>query len=226
LRKRRIETGSQSLDTQFDLLDLLSIRSTSGSVNVGIHPQPADEANPVPAEVQIKSQSGSLSVNFPTFNAPERDYHVFTDSRDGSITGTILHGRRTSIVSNSATIDVQLAPYRAGDYGSTLSTTTSSGGQDITLLNPAQHAGISIKGMPSAHSSASGSIALRYPREWEGIIEGNTQSGSLQLHGGDLDIIQQSLFHTGGHYVLARKGNGNSTLNSHTGSGSVDIYFD
>jgi hypothetical protein len=221
LRKRRIDTGSQSLDAEFDLLDLLSIRSTSGSLNVGIHPQPANEKNPVPAEVLVSSWSGSLSVNFPPFNVPEREYHVSIDSRSGSIAGTILHGRKTSITSRSSMINVQLAPYGTGDYSSTLSTTSYSGSQDITILNPVMSPGTSINKMSSVHSAHSGSMTLRYPREWEGTIEGHTRSGSMNLYGRDLDVIRRV-----GHYVLAKKGNGSSTLNFHTNSGSVDVYFD
>jgi hypothetical protein len=220
LRKRLIDTGSQALNADFDLLDLLSIRSHSGSVNVGIHPQPADEANPVPAEVLINSHSGSIRVNFASFNAPERDYHVAIDSHSGTIKGAILHGLKTSITTHSAMIDVQLTPYGATDYSSTLNTTTQSGRQEITLLSPAKQPGTTIKEMSSVHSSASGKLVLRYPREWEGTVEGHTQSGKLQLHGGDLDIIRRS-----SSYVVARKGKGNSTLNFHTSSGSVDLYF-
>jgi len=224
-RKRQIDTGTQALDAEFDLLDLLYIRSSSGSVNVGIHPQPAHKANLVPAELLINSHSGSISVNFVAFNAPERDYHVSIDSHSGSIDGTILHGHKTSIASTTARIDIQFTPYWAGDCSSTLSTTTSSGSQDIALQSPAKNRGSSIKEMSSIHSTTSGSMVLRYPAEWEGTIEGRTQSGGLQLHGGDLDIIRRSSFKSLGHYVLARKGNGNGTLNFYTGSGSVDIYF-
>ncbi|KAF2098867.1 hypothetical protein NA57DRAFT_76103 [Rhizodiscina lignyota] len=220
LRKRWIDTGSQSLDAEFDLLDLLSIRSQSGSLNVGINPQPADEENPVPAELLIDSHSGSVSVNFATFNAPERDYITSIDSHSGSVDGTILHGRKTSIVSHSGRIDLQLPLHGAGNYKSTLSTTTVSGSQAITLLSSTRHAGKSITEISSVHRARSGSLTVRYPREWEGTIEGGTQSGSIRLHGGDIDIIRRS-----SHDVFARKGNGNSTLNFHTGSGSVDIYF-
>lgn len=224
-RRRRIDTGSQALNGDFDLLDLLSIRSHSGSINIEVHPQPADEENPVPAELLINSHSGQVSVDFPAFNAPERDYHVSIDSRHGSIDGHILHGRMTSIVSASASIHAQIAPFAADSYASTLRTASQSGGQDISMLSPSRDLGVPIKRMSSIHSTNSGSLVLRYPKEWQGTIEGHTRSGSLQLHG-DLDIIQRSAFHNVGHYVLARKGSGNSTLTFRTGSGSVDIYFD
>jgi hypothetical protein len=213
-RKRRISTGAQSLSAEFDLLDLLSIHSTSGSLNIGIHPQPADKENPVPAEVLITSQSGSINVNFPTFSIPEREYHVSISSQSGGIDGSILHGSRTSVATGSGSMNVRLQ--HAADE-SDLRTETGSGSQDITVLNTGKH----IKAMSSTHSSTSGSVALRYPKEWEGMIEGRTQSGSSGFHGGGVDVIRRN-----GHYVLARKGNGNSTLRFRTGSGSVNVYFD
>jgi hypothetical protein len=225
LRKRQINTGTQALDDEFDLLDLLSIGSWSGSVNIGIQPQPVDEANPAPAEVLIKSHSGSISVNFAASDPPEREYHVSISSHSGSIHGAILHGRRTSISSHSAEIDVQLTPYGAGDYGSTLSTTSSSGRQDIILLSPTKPLGMLIKEMSSVHSTASGNLVLRYPKDWEGTIEGHTKSGKIQVHGGDLEIMPRSSLRTVGYNLHAKKGNGNSTLKFYTGSGNVHIYF-
>lgn len=214
LRKRRISTGAQSLSAEFDLLDLLSIHSTSGSLNIGIHPQPADKENPVPAEVLITSQSGSINVDSPTFSIPEREYYVSISSQSGGIDGSILHGSRPSVATESGSMNVRLQ--HAADE-SDLRTETGSGSQDITVLNTGKH----IKAMSSTHSSTSGSLALRYPREWEGMIEGRTQSGSSGFHGGGVDVIRRN-----GHYVLARKGNGNSTLRFRTGSGSVNVYFD
>jgi hypothetical protein len=213
-RKRRISTGSQSLSGEFDLLDLLSVHSTSGSLNIGIHPQPADKENRVPAEVSITSQSGSINVKFPTFGIPEREYHVSISSQSGGIDGSILHGRRTSLATRSGSMNVRL---QLAAEESDLRTENGSGSQDITVLNTGKR----IKAMSSTHSSTSGSLALRYPREWEGMIEGHTQSGSSGFHGGGVDVIRRS-----GHYVLARKGNGNSTLRFRTGSGSVNVYFD
>ena len=225
-RKQRVDTGAQSLGGEFELLDLLSIQSTSGSIGINIHPQPADKQNPVPAELMINSNSGTINVNFAAFDAPERDYRVSVSSRSGSVGGYILHGRNTSISSNSGSIDVQITPYAAKAYESSLRTSTMSSTQEISVLSPENEPGVSIKGMSSSHNSNSGSLTLYYPKEWEGTIEGHTGSGNIQLHGGNLDIIRQNSISKAGHYVLAKKGKGNSTLSFQTGSGSVDIYFE
>jgi len=225
-RRQNIDTGAQSLNGEFDLLDLLSIHSTAGSIKVGIHPRPADTDNPAPAELSIRSQSGQVDIDFPTFNAPERDYRVSIDSKSGSVHGNMLHGQYTSIATTSGTVQMQLTPYVAEKYASTMRISTGSSSQDVTLLSPSNQLGAPISNMSSTHSTNSGSLKLAYPREWEGTIEGHSTSGSLQLRGNGIKIIQQHSVNNVGHYVLAKKGDGNSTLNFRTGSGSVDIWFE
>jgi len=224
-RERRIDTGFQPLNGEFDLYDLLSINSTAGSLILSINPQPADEQNPVPAELLISSLAGQISIDFPAINAPNRDYRVSIDSHHGSIDGNILHGRMTSISSKTASIAVELTPYAADDYTSTIRTSCKTGAHKVSVLSPTE-SGVPIKEMSSMHSTSTGSLVLHYPKEWEGTIEGDTKVGSLNLHGGDLEIICQESRNTVGRYVLAKKGNGNSTLNFHVGIGSVNVYFD
>jgi hypothetical protein len=223
-RKRWINAGFQSLQGEFDLYDLLSINSTAGSLKLLINPKPADEQNPVPAQLLISSLAGQVSVDFPAIDAPNRDYRVSIDSHHGSINGHILHGRMTSITSKTASIVVELTPYSADDYASTIHTSSKIGEHKVSVLSPAEP-GASIKEMSSMHSTGTGSLVLHYPKEWEGTIEGDTKVGSLNLHG-DLEIIRQESSHTVGRYILAKKGKGNSTLNFHVGIGSVDVYFD
>jgi hypothetical protein len=223
-RKQYVDTGSQSLRGQFGLLDLLSIDSSSGSISVSIQPQPADKDSPAPAELLIHTQSGQVNVDYPALNAPKRDYRLSIETASGKIAGHVIHGESTSISSSSARIVLQVSPYAAGDYASSLRTSTTSGSQQISLLSPATEPGVAIKHMSSSHSSESGTLTLRYPQEWEGTIEGSTGSGSINLHGGNLNIIHREPGNSG-HSVLAKKGNGNSTLGFHTASGNVDIYF-
>jgi len=223
-RERRIDAGFQHVKGEFDLYDLLSINSTAGSLILSINPQPADEQNPVPAELLISSLAGQVSVDFPAINVPNRDYHVSIDSHHGSIDGHILHGRITSISSKTASIAVELTPYAAGDYTSTIRTSCKTGAHKVSVLSPAEP-GVPIKEMSSIHSTSTGSLVLHYPKEWEGTIEGDTKVGSLNLYG-DLEIVRQEPRNTVGRYVLAKKGNGNSTLNFNVDVGSVNVYFD
>jgi hypothetical protein len=221
-RKQSVDAGVKGVDDKFDLLDLLAIHASSGRVRAAINPQLADERDPVPAELKILSQSGQILVDFPFFNLPKRDYQVSIDSQSGLVKGHIVHGQKTSVTSGSGGIDLQVTPFDP-KTSSSLQTESRSGAQRVSLLSPATSG--TIKDMSSSHRSLSGALALRYPREWEGTIEGSTKSGKIQVHGSGVEVVRQESdkLH---HYLLARKGNGKSKLNFQTGSGGVDIYFE
>jgi len=222
-RERWIDTGSKALSGQFELYDLLGIRSHSGSINIGVRPHPADKDFPAPARLVIESHSGSVNVNMAALAAPERDYFASIESWSGSVGGSLIHGRDTTVLSHSGSINMRFSLSGADNASSTLSTTSESGRSDITVLNPARFAGAksSIKEMTSTHVTKSGSLSLRYPRDWEGIIEGHTQSAGLTLYGRDVEVIERRQ-----HYVLARKGKGDSRLTFHTASGSASVFFE
>jgi DUF4097 and DUF4098 domain-containing protein YvlB len=221
-RKQSVDAGAKGVDDKFDLLDLLAIHATSGRIRAAINPQLADERDPVPAELKILSQSGQILVDFPFFNLPKRDYQVSIDSQSGLVKGHLVHGQKTSVTSGSGGIDLQVTPFDP-NTSSSLQTESRSGEQRISLLSPANLG--TIKDMSSSHRSTSGALALRYPKEWEGTIEGNTKSGKIQVHGSDVVVVRQDSdkLH---HYLLAKKGDGKSKLDFKTGSGRVDIYFE
>ncbi|KAK2738181.1 hypothetical protein FQN57_007156 [Myotisia sp. PD_48] len=60
-----IKEHGKSVDGHFPLFDLLAIKTSSGSISVVVHPQPADPKNPYePARLRLKSSSGTISVEF------------------------------------------------------------------------------------------------------------------------------------------------------------------
>ncbi|KAK3675091.1 hypothetical protein LTR78_005025 [Recurvomyces mirabilis] len=225
IRERCIDTGSRSLKAQLSLYDLLSIHSSSGSINVGIRTYPADKEHPVPAKLVISSHAGSVKVSLPASSAPVRDYSISIESHSGSISGDLVHGRTTSVHSRSGHVNLQFVLSGASKDSSTLSTTTESGRSDVTVLAPTPDtvtdAPSSIKQLSSTHTTKDGSLSVQYPMEWEGTIEGHTESGNIRLHGRDIELIQKRP-----HYVLAKKGTGNSTLTFRTASGSASVCFE
>ena len=225
-RQQHIDVGADALVGDFDLFDVLAIRSTTGTIDIGVHPQLADKENPAPAELLIDSSAGHVSVNFSAVNAPERDYRVSIDTRAGAVDGNILHGRTTSISTVSGRIQMRITPYASDDYASTLRTSSVAGEQQISLLSPEKWPHVPIKHMSSHHTNVAGALILRYPKEWEGTIEGYTRFGNMEVCGEDLHFIRRGVDSRKGQYVLAKKGEGNSTLNFHNDVGHVDLRFD
>jgi hypothetical protein len=74
----------------------------------------------------------------------------------------------------------------------------------------------------SVHKSTSGSISLKYPPQWSGVIDGRSVSGSIDVRGRDVEIISDE-HGPGFRKVKAKKGTGNSQLTFKTVTSSVDI---
>jgi len=222
-RETRIDVGSGSVSGSYNLYDLLSIKTSSGSISVDINPKPVDDEHPAPAVLLVHSRSGTVNIQYPVATAeiPDRDYRTTVVSQYGSVGGKLLHGRHTAIETQSSSINVQVLPYAADQYPSTLNTKSTSGSTRLELLSPYKYAGTAMARLSSTHTTVSGQLVLDYPDEWEGKISGQTRSGSLKLSGSDVNVIDQGSS-GGGHYIVAKKGDGNSALKFSAQSGSVD----
>lgn len=223
-RKTYITSGSSSLQGHFKLYDLLSITSSSGVIDVTVEPQEADEKAPKPAELIVSSHSGRVQLG-TTRVVPARDYITTVESLNGRIAGTILHGSKTFIKSQSGQLTLDILPY--GTAASDLYTESQSGRQNINVLSPLPSANqekTKILGhMQSTHQSQSGALQLRYPAEWAGRIDGRTSSGAIGVSGGGVQIIEK-----GAHFVRALKAEdqGSSMLTFRAQSGSARLAFD
>lgn len=219
-RRTIINVGSGSVSGAYALRDYLSIRTTTGSISITVDPQAADPNYPKPAVFEAYATAGSIRIDFPTRGAiPDRVYEVTVHSDMGSISGTFIHGQHTSLSALSGSISATILPYSAGNR-SALRTDTMSGQTAVTVLAPYEDPGTVMGSMESSHRSKSGSMKLVYPQEWEGTVEGRTVSGSLRMHGRDLEVVREDKGYVGNH-VVARKGKRNSRMEFDVMSGSV-----
>ncbi|EON69312.1 hypothetical protein W97_08572 [Coniosporium apollinis CBS 100218] len=219
-RRTIINVGSGSVSGAYALRDYLSIRTTSGSISITVDPQAADPNYPKPAVFEAYATAGSIRIDFPTRGAiPDRVYEVAVHSDMGSISGTFIHGQHTSLSALSGSISATILPYSAGNR-SALRTDTMSGQTTVTVLAPYKDPGTVMGSMESLHKSKSGSMKLVYPQEWEGTVEGRTVSGSLRMHGRDLEVVREDKGYVRNH-VVARKGKKNSRMEFNVMSGSV-----
>ncbi|KAJ9637157.1 hypothetical protein H2199_007443 [Coniosporium tulheliwenetii] len=204
-RRTIINVGTGSVSGKYALRDYLSIRTTTGSISITVDPQPADPASPKPAVFEAYAKRGSIRVDFPTRGTiPDREYEVTVHSDTGSISGTFIHGRHTSLSATTGSISAKILPCGAGN-ASELRTEALTGATTVTLLAPYKDAGTVMGGLESSHKSKSGSMKLVYPQEWEGTVEGRTASGSVGLHGRDLEVVREDKGWVGKH-VVAKKG--------------------
>lgn len=220
-RETIINVASGSITGNWALLDLLSITAQSGDVNVGVYPGEASRSRPAPANLIVHSQSGGCHITTSQTNLPDRDYRTEVISQSGGIGGVFVHGSRTYLKSSSGSIRAEITPHDGDIQGSSLVTEAHSGGTTVTVHEPYQHDAI-FSHMQSRHSSASGSLQLHYPKQWEGTIEGNVLSGGLEVSGRDVKIIEQNKIGSM-RRVKAVRGRGNSYLSFDSASGSARI---
>ena len=79
-----------------------------------------------------------------------------------------------------------------------------------------------MTGLMSTHKTVSGGLGLKYPKEWQGHIDGTSLSGELHLQGKDMELINQNDT-PGKNHVEAKKGSGGSKMVFSTVSGGCDI---
>ena len=226
-RRTEIETISGSIRGSFALRDLLSVKSQSGSIDIEVQPRPEDSKHPSPAEFTSHSSSGSIKVQFPTTgDIPIRNYRTRIETSSASVHGQYILGSLFSYHTQSGSVNADLLPIITGTETSVLFTDTKSASQTWAILPPYAYPGNRFADSHLDHkfTSSSGSLKLVYPNEWEGWIEGDTMSGSIDIRGKDVDIIHVlKKYWSSYKNIIAKKGEGHGRLKFKTMSGSVKI---
>lgn len=221
-RNTVIEVISGSVSGTYALRDLLSIKTSSGTINVDVEPKPIDRASPAPAQFTAKTISGNIKTHFSTDDLPEREYRTHVESSSGTLSGFYILGSTSTFKTISGTISADILPYAADDGASTLRTDTSSGTTNINLLSPFINPGRPMTHLHSTHHTTAASLNLVYPQEWEGTAAGGTISGNLAIRGRDVEVVDVSRGPVGKR-MRVRKGSGNGSSNMDFGTTSGNI---
>lgn len=221
-RETYLKTISGSISGLYSLLDLISVTSKSGSVNIEIEPKPATASSSPSAIFMVDAHSSSVRTDFKRKHIPERDYQVYINTTVGSVDATLIHGSRTELNSIAGFINADLVPYKSGDYASTINTHTHAGQTSITLRSPYHAKNVPMTGLTSNHKTSSGELDLTYPQEWAGHINGTSLSGALHMEGKDLELLAEINEPTKNH-VEAKKGGNGGKMEFDTVSGECKI---
>lgn len=204
-RQTHLKTISGSISGKYSLLDLVSVKTKSGSVNINIEPKEATEGDTNPAIFMVDAVSSSIRVDFNRKHIPERDYQTYINTTVGSVDGTFIHGSKTKIASVAGLVTADLLPFRSGDYISEIYTHTHSGQTNLTVRTPYKAKHVPMMKLTSTHKSTSGGLDITYPDEWTGYIDGTSLSGALHLQGKDLELVTENN-DPGNNHVEAKKG--------------------
>lgn len=223
-RETIIDTGSGSIQGTYSLYDLLSISSSSGSVNVNIEPKDASSTSPKPARLRITTSSGSIQAYVPFLSSslPNRTYETDISSTSGSIDATLFHGKRTSLHTSSGHISASLSPYGTNSSRSDLDVHTTAGSIDVAIDSSLSNPSVPLRRFYASYRAGSASLRLRYPAQWEGVIEGETATGSMRINWGGLKIVRDDKSFVG-RSIKGVKGEGEGLSRFQIGAGSVDL---
>ena len=215
-RRTCIHGVSDSTRGSYQLLDLLSIATVSGSIDVSVAPQPAEVSRPSqPAEFKGKSVSGSVNAVFPpAAMVPSRDYRTSVYSASGAVSGNYLLGSAAFFHTVSGRIEaaLQLVESRVP---STLTAESSSGRISLRVL-------LAGNALTTQVRSTNGQVDLDFSN-WEGTIKARTRNGAIDIRGAGVKLIRDGRGANGYREVEAVKGNGHSTIDVTTANGRVDV---
>lgn len=190
-----------------------------GSITANVIPQ---DSNSHIAEYVAVTMSGHIKTIFPRDTAilPQgRSYRSKVDTVSGSISGDYVLGESLyhGTVSGSITASITAT----GEGHSTLITDTRQGSTNISFTN---RLGNGNKGLIAKHTSISGPVRVEYPGDWEGVVTGNSMSGSVRITGEDVVIVEDRKW-PAGRFVKGVKGSGEygGTSECSAVSGSVSV---
>ncbi|KAL6703806.1 hypothetical protein ACN47E_009025 [Coniothyrium glycines] len=221
-REAYLKTISGSISGKYSLADVVSVKTRSGSVNINVEPKVMRLTTPNPAKFIVDTHSGSIRVDFSRKRIPERDYQTFINTTVGSVDGAFIHGSRTEISSVAGLVVADLLPFKSAEFHSELHTQTHSGQMNITLRSPYRAREVPMNGLFSTHRSSSGGLAIVYPDEWTGYVNGTSLSGALNMQGESLALLKENNL-PGNNHVEATKGTGRSLMSFDTISGNCEI---
>jgi len=236
-RRTYLRSHSGAISGSYALLDLLHVRSTSGSVVINVDPQKVSTSEPAPAELDIGTTSGSIRVSMPTAGRiPARDYISKIYSTSGSIEGKYLFSSLMYAESKSGSHGMTLLPYLTKEVKQQQIRTVSLGSMDIEILEPCyatssdalgqendiieQTRSDYLSNLASVHRTTSGSIKLVYPDSWNGRLSASSTSGSIHIRGSGMHQIEGSDGWFNKHERWER-GNGDGSIDIASTSGSI-----
>lgn len=149
-------------------------------------------------------------------------YQIYTES--GNINASLLHGGWTNMTSlygnTTASVWTGVADHLIGladEYPlNGIHSFTQSGNTMFRLVGGY----ISASNLTSQHYVGEGELELRYPDSWCGDIDARIGNGEIRLNATLLSDIQR-----GDGYVKAKRGEGDSQIEAHVGSGKLDIII-
>jgi len=113
--------------------------------------------------------------------------HTVIETSAGSIKGHYILGKSLELTSKVGSINVDIeVDTDTKSPEAHLITQSTTGSVTVNLFAPLKHR----NGISARHETVTGSVNVKYPEEWEGIVQASTATGSVTLKGDGLDIVE------------------------------------
>ncbi|KAI0205784.1 hypothetical protein F4808DRAFT_244608 [Astrocystis sublimbata] len=249
-----VHTTAGRIEGNWPLYDKLGLHSTAGSQSVSITPHKELASDPKPAVLSISSVSGSISASEPIHELsriPRRNYLVDVKTTAGSVHASLAFSDEMKIHTTAGSLELDFLPVLNVDATTPespaqLETMTTSASMKIRVLEPVLFgkdgktfatdgegndtlADMTTRAvldcLDAKHHSMSGSVDLRYPQSWEGVLSAHSMSGHINAKGKDLQITYKGGWP--GSKMEAHKGaeGKKSTIDVETLSGGMDAII-
>lgn len=185
-------------------------------------------------------------------NVPLRDYVVRLHSASGEIRSSIFIGSSTSLETISGDMSARVVPvldkkWTTESSRPRLDTDSKSGDVRLEIAEPILSSlpkakankeevvddaitdasdDKTLKGLTNfrtVHNTISGTVQLRFPASWEGVLTAEGMSSNLRVRGKGVSVTRKGGFV--GKELRATKGTGNSVTKIGSLSGDVDVLI-
>ncbi|KUJ14797.1 uncharacterized protein LY89DRAFT_720265 [Mollisia scopiformis] len=177
-RRILIETESGSITGTYPLMDFLGLDSQAGQISVDVIPHKVLESAPAPADLEVKTSSGSIKVNCPIrYVPPPRNYITHVHSSAGSVDGSFYLGSLSSFGTSAGGIRIDGLPVLQAcstnnrdknERPNVFETRTVSGGTKVQVLDP-----IFISALTPAEQPKPQPVQKERPGPWAPIGDGD-----------------------------------------------------
>jgi len=139
-------------------------------------------------------QSNDTSLNISTHvgsihssTTQWKSDNTVIETSAGSINGYYILGNSLQLTSKVGSINVDIeVDTDIKSPEAHLITQSTTGSVTVNLFAPLKHR----NGISARHETVTGFVNVKYPEEWEGIVEASTATGSLTLKGDGLNIVE------------------------------------
>ena len=136
------------------------------------------------ASYRATTISGNIETSFPNTNLPQRAYETEISTTAGRIRGQHLLGHALSLRTTSGSIRSTIIP--TGARNAQLSTVSAQGSTELRFK---RELGAGRLGLFAKHETICGSINVKYPADFEGVLTASTVAGRIAIGGEGVSTV-------------------------------------